>query len=175
VLPEPEKMILRRIEREQDRFVLHVRIEQVARCPRCRTASRSLHSAYTRSLADLPWQGLFVEIRIEAHKFRCRNPSCPQKVFAERLDRVAPAYARRTDRLDNVIRLVGYSTGGLPGTRLLERLAIRVSDDTILRAVKSSASQAEVAEAIHHLGVDDWAWKKGRTTGRFWWTWKGTE
>jgi hypothetical protein len=85
--------------------------------------------------------------------------------FAERLDRVAPAYARRTDRLDNVIRLVGYSTGGLPGTRLLERLAIRVSDDTILRAVKSSASQAEVAEAIHHLGVDDWAWKKGQNYG----------
>ncbi|MCU1294499.1 MAG: transposase [Bryobacterales bacterium] len=165
VLPEPRKLVLRKIEGEADRFVLYVRVEQVARCPGCQTASRSVHSAYRRTLADLPWQGLRVEIRIQARKFRCRNASCRQKVFAERLDRVAAIYARRTDRLGNVIRLVGYSTGGLPGSRLLERLAIRVSDDTLLRTIKSPSTVEVTEEAIHHLGVDDWAWKKGQNYG----------
>ncbi len=74
---------------------------------------------HTRTAQDLPWQGLVVEIRIRAHKFRCRNPGCRQKIFAERLNGVAFTHARRTERLGNVIRLVGYSTGGLPGSRLL--------------------------------------------------------
>jgi hypothetical protein len=49
---------------------------------------------------------------------------------------VAAAYARQTDRLKEIIRCVGFVSGGLPGSRLLERLAIVVSDDTVLRFVK---------------------------------------
>lgn len=165
LLPEPQKLILRRIERQQDRFVLHVGVQQAACCPRCRTASKSRHSAYTRTVQDLPWQGLAVEIRIKAHKFRCRNPACRQKIFAEPLGEVASRYGRRTHRVVNVIRLVGYTAGGLPGSRLLDRLAIDASDDTVLRAVKSSPSRMESTEAIHHLGVDDWAWRRGQNYG----------
>jgi transposase len=77
---------------------------------------------------------------------------------------VAATHARRTERLGNVIRLVGYSTGGLPGSRLLDRLAIHISDDTILRVVKSSPPRPD-GEAIHHLGVDDWAWRRGQNYG----------
>ncbi len=79
-------MTLRRIERDQDRFILHVVVRQRARCQRI---SRSRHSAYTRTVLDLPWQGLAVDIRIRMHKFRCRNPDCQQKIFAERLAGVA--------------------------------------------------------------------------------------
>src|SRR5947209_871605 len=146
LLPEPQKLILRRIERQQDRFVLHVRVQQAACCPRCRTASKSRHSTYTRTVQDLPWQGLAVQIRIKAHKFRCRNPACGQKVFAERLGGVTACYGRRTHRVVNIIRLVGYTAGGLPGSRLLDRLAMDVSDDSVLRTVKSSASRMESTE-----------------------------
>jgi transposase len=165
VLPDPQKLTLTRIDRDQDRFVLHVRAQQTACCPRCQTASRSPHSAYTRTVRDLPWQGHAVDIRIKAQKFRCRNPACRQKIFSERLSGVATTYARRTERLGNVIRLVGYSIGGLPGSRLLDRLAIRVSDDTVLRTLKSSTMRPENTEAIHHLGVDDWAWRRGQNYG----------
>jgi transposase len=165
VLPEPQKLILRKIERQQNHFVLDVGVQQAACCPRCRTVSRSHHSAYTRMVRDLPWQGLEVEIRINAHKYRCRNPRCRQKIFAERVDGIAATHARRTNRLQNVIRLVGYSTGGLPGSRLLDRLAIHVSDDTVLRIVKVSVPGAEETQAIHHLGVDDWAWRRAQSYG----------
>jgi transposase len=165
VLPDPQKLTLTRIERDQGRFVLHVRVQQTACCPRCQRASRSPHSAYTRTVRDLPWQGQAVDIRIKAQKFRCRNPACRQKIFSERLSGVVAAYARRTERLGNVIRLVGYNTGGLPGSRLLERLAIRVSDDTVLRSLKSSTMRPEDTRALHHLGVDDWAWRRGQNYG----------
>jgi transposase len=69
-----------------------------------------------------------------------------------------------TSRLAEIIRAVGYPPGGLPGQRLLERLAIRVSDDTILRRIK--AAPADIATAqIRNLGVDDWAWRKGQDYG----------
>ena len=45
-------------------------------------------------------------------------------------------WARRTNRLREVVRLIGHGMGGRPGERLLSRLGMPVSDDTILRAIK---------------------------------------
>ena len=44
-------------------------------------------------------------------------------------------------------------------------MAIHVSDDTVLRIVKVSVPGAEETQAIHHLGVDDWAWRSGQSYG----------
>ena len=59
--------------------------------------------------------------------------------------------------------MVGYVAGGLPGERLLARLAIVVSDDTVLRHLKRPATDATVP--VRNLGVDDWAWRKGQDYG----------
>ena len=123
------------------------------------------HSGYIRRIQDLPWQGLSVCIQAKVHRFRCRNPGCVQKVFAERLPGIVSPHARRTDRLSGVIRFVGYSAGGLPGSRLLDRLAIQVSDDTVLRAVKQRPSPCGDAHPVRHIGIDDWAWRKGQRYG----------
>ncbi len=70
----------------------------------------------------------------------------------------------KTSRLPEIIGLVGYIAGGRPGARLLDRLAIKGSDDTIRRlTVNQSASQQE--EPIRSLGVDDWAWRKQQSYG----------
>src|SRR5207245_4718067 len=42
--------------------------------------------------------------------------------------------------LAEIVRLVGYVAGGLPGARLLARSAILTSDDTVLRRVKVPSS-----------------------------------
>jgi transposase len=76
---------------------------------------------------------------------------------------VARAYARQTIRLSEIIGVVGYIAGGLPGARLLDRLAIKTSDDTIRRRV--SWNRPESQEPIRHLGVDDWAWRKQQSYG----------
>jgi len=62
------------------------------------------------------------------------------------------------------VRLIGYVAGGLPGQRLLARLSIATSDDTVLRRVREQPTEAS-AVPIHNLGVDDWAWRKGQDYG----------
>lgn len=163
VLPNPRSLVLESIEQGEDQFQLSVRIEQVPCCPECGRPSRSRHSSYLRRLQDLPWQGLAVQMRLRVRRFRCRNPGCLRQVFTERVEGI-PAYLRQTSRLAEIVRLVGYAAGGLPGARLLARLAIRISDDTVLRRVKAPASLAP-QDLLEVLGVDDWAWRKRHSYG----------
>jgi transposase len=71
--------------------------------------------------------------------------------------------ARETTRLCNIVGLVGYAMGGLPGARLLNRLGIPGSDDLVLRRIKAKAAKEE--RKVRVLGVDDWAWSKGLRYG----------
>jgi hypothetical protein len=61
--------------------------------------------------------------------------------------------------------LIGFVVGGLPGSRLLARLAITTSDDTVLRRVKIRPLSDAHEDPIRSLGVDDWAWRKGQDYG----------
>ena len=56
-----------------------------AECPLCGQPSRRIHGCYTRTLADLPWCGTPVRLRIRVRKFFCDVPSCERRIFAERL------------------------------------------------------------------------------------------
>ena len=106
-----------------------------------------------------------MQIIATVRRFRCRNPDCVRRVFCERLSRVAQSYARQTERASEIVRLIGYVAGGRPGQRLLLRLAVETSDDTVLRRVRQSPADGINAATIHHLGVDDWAWRKGQDYG----------
>jgi len=77
---------------------------------------------------------------------------------------IARAYGRQTERASEIVRLIGYVAGGLPGQRLLARLSIAPSDDTVLRRARERPAEAS-AVPIHNLGVDDWAWRKGQDYG----------
>jgi transposase len=164
LLPRSDILILDRIERDADRFRLLVHVDQLPVCPLCSEASRSQHSCYLRCLQDLPWQGVSVQLWATVGRFRCRNPACPRKIFCERLPRIARAYARQTERASEIVRLIGYVAGGRPGQRILDRLAIRTSDDTVLRRVQDESVQ-QACPPVRNLGVDDWAWRKGQEYG----------
>jgi transposase len=88
-----------------------------AACPACGCTSRRVKSRYVRCLADLPWQGLAVALRIHARRFECAVPGCPRRVFCERLSGTTAAYARRTTRLAHALELIGMALGGEPGAR----------------------------------------------------------
>ena len=105
-----------------------------------------------------------MEIQLSAGRYRCRHRNCPRKIFTERLPKVARAYSRQTTRLTEIVRVIGYAAGGLPAQRLLERLAIFVSDDTVLRRVKAVPVDASPSP-VRNLGVDVWAWRKGHNYG----------
>jgi transposase len=78
---------------------------------------------------------------------------------------VAHVYGRQTERASEIIRLIGYVAGGLPGQRLLDRLSIATSDDTVLRRVRQKPLQEVRGLPVRNLGVDDWAWRKGQDYG----------
>jgi hypothetical protein len=109
VLPGSNLLVLESINDEQTHFVLNVRSEQNARCPLCSHVSNAFHSRYTRIVQDLPWQGRQVQLRVDVRRFRCRNRCCGRKIFAEQLPDVVRQYARRTNRVLEIVRMVGYS------------------------------------------------------------------
>ena len=142
LLPNPALLVLDRIEQDPTRFRLIVHADQEPTCPVCGQISRSSHSSYSRCLQDLPWQGMAVQVWLIVGRFRCRNNRCPRKIFCERLPGVTHAYSRQTDRASEIVRVVGYIAGGRPGQRLLIRLSLPTSDDTVLRRIRQTPSPA---------------------------------
>jgi len=134
-----------------------------AKCPSCGHFSRRIHSVYQRTLADLPWCGVPVCLRLRLRNFFCDKPSCSQKIFAERLEEVARAYARCTDRQREALEWIALALGGEAGARLACELGLRVSPDTLLNRVRG-ISFADT-EGVRVLGVDDFGFRKGNASG----------
>jgi len=133
------------------------------RCPLCGDPTDRVHSRYVRTLADLPWAGVPVRIRVRARRFFCDNGACPRTIFAERLAAVAPAYAHRTDRQRDALEAIAFVAGGEAGARLAASLGYPVSPDTLLRLIRCAPEEAAAVPTV--LGVDDWAYRKGRRYG----------
>lgn len=132
-------------------------------CPACQRPSHRRHGVYERSLADLPWQGYRVHLRVRVRRFRCTNPACVRRTFSEQIPTVAAPYTHRSRRLDEVQGHLGFALGGEAGARLAQRLAIPLSPDTLLRIVRASPPPAPAPARV--IGIDEWAWRRGRTYG----------
>ena len=133
------------------------------RCPDCGRASRAVHSRYHRHLADLPSMGQRVHVGLRARRFYCRNAKCARRTFAERLPELVAPRARRTTRLAEAQGQVGVALGGEAAARLLHRLAMPASPDTVLRLIRGLPLPAPEPPRV--VAVDDWALRKGRSYG----------
>lgn len=133
------------------------------RCPCCGRRSRRVQSHYQRTIADVAWAGSGVTIHLRARRFWCRVRSCQRKIFCERVPTLAPAWARKTPRLREHLRQDGLALGGERGARHANAEGIAVSPRTLLRLVRTTPVPA--AGAVRVLGVDDWAYRKGRNYG----------
>jgi transposase len=134
-------------------------------CPACETPSSARHSTYRRRLQDLPVQGSPVVIELRVGRLRCRNQACGRHIFAERLVGVTEPLLRRTERVLELVRLLGHSSGGRPAERILARLGIAASDDTVIRRVKRHARKRAATGPLRVLGIDDWSWRSGQNYG----------
>ncbi|MGF9567839.1 ISL3 family transposase [Neorhizobium sp. BT27B] len=129
-------------------------------CPDCQHQSKSRHGWSYRSLQDLPVQGKAVTIRVQLTRWRCAYRQCKRQTFTDLFPAIAAPYARRTRRVAEIIGLLGHSTGGRPGERLMRQLGMPVSDDTILRHLKRKALRVDGQQSARIVGIDDWSWRK---------------
>ncbi len=134
-----------------------------ARCPLCGCRSRRLHSHYRRTVADRPVSGRPVVLSIHVRRFVCLTASCPRRIFAERLPDLVAPYAQRSHGLTVALQDIGVAMGGGASARVAARLGMRVSPDTLLRLVRALPNLEEGCPRI--IGIDDWAWRKGRRYG----------
>jgi transposase len=138
-------------------------LQRAGRCPACGRASRAVHSRYERHLADLPLLGRPVSVHLRVRRFYCRNKACARQTFVERLPKLAAPFARRTGRLAAAQGQTGVALGGEASARLLARLSMPASADTVLRLIKTTPLPDQPAPRV--VGVDDWAWKRGQNYG----------
>lgn len=129
-----------------------------APCPDCRRRSLHIHSHYTRTVRDLPIHMAAVTLHLRVHKFFCRNPACPRKIFTERLLDLATPYAQHTLALHRWLRDVGVAVGGEAGARLARQQGIAVTGRTLLRLVHQMPLPPYPAPRV--IGLDDFAWKR---------------
>ena len=164
ILPDPAGLHLDEAAIDDAMVVLTVTSIQVeALCPICGQPSSRVHSSYGRKPSDLALVGHRLRLRLNVRRFFCANLACERKTFAERLPGILKPFARRTNRLTETLCAIGQALGGEAGSRQAEHLGMPVSPDTLLRLIRQSDLPSSATPTV--LGVDDFAWKKGRTYG----------
>lgn len=104
--------------------------------------------------------GRIVSLSLQIRRFRCSQSGCPRRIFAERLSAAVPFRKRRTVQLAEVQRSLALGAGGELGSRLVTRLAMLVSGDTLLLLIR--AVPVEPPPPARVIGINDWAWRHSK-------------
>src|SRR5918997_2305729 len=162
LLPTGPDLALEHLTLAPESITLAVASTQaVAACPSCQSPATRVQSRYTRTLLDLPWATLRVRLHLTVRRFVCPDPTCPRKIFTERLPDVAAPYARRTLRVQDLLLAIGFALGGEAGARQCASWRIAVSAATLLQLLRQHAPAPGSTPRV--LGVDEFARRKGRT------------
>mgnify|MGYP002137767833 CR=1 FL=1 len=161
----PPGLIVAHAERDHAEVWLTLRHRaDLSLCPGCGMAARRIHSHYHRLLADLPMAGSAVRLRLQARRFRGDAVGCCRRIFTERFDPdVLAPWARRTNRLDELVHHLAIALGGRPASRLVRRLMLPVSKDALLRVVRRHGRPRLVPPTV--IGIDNWVWRRNQRYG----------
>ena len=125
------------LEASQEGIVLGIRsTAEDGSCPDCQANSSRVHSRYLRTMQDLPVCGIPLTLRLQVRRFFCDNPACGRKTFAEVVPELALPFARKTVRLTEQLRQLGFAMGGEQRARSATELKMACSADTMLRLIR---------------------------------------
>lgn len=132
-------------------------------CPACHTPSTRVHSRSIRTPLDLPLSEQHVQLHLHVRRFFCPNPTCPRRTFTEQTPELLQPRVRRTNRLIHSLRDVAQALGGRAAARTAARLRMPVSRMTCVRLIHTSPLPLRATPSV--LGIDDFAFRKGRVYG----------
>ena len=150
------------VDRQPDRVVLTVESDaDVGGCPVCGVVAVG-HGRRRRVVADAPCFGVRVRLVWLARLWRCREPSCPVRVFTERHDLIPP-------RAKLTTRAARWATDALTfDDTTVSALARHLGVDwhTCWDAIEAEATRrlADPArlDGVTVLGVDEHIWRPSR-------------
>ena len=88
----------------------------------------------------------------------------PRRTFSEPLaPPVGRRYGRRVGRCDALVRAVAVALEGRPGSRMMARLSVSWSRDTMLRVLRRGDPAAMPPPRARVVGIDDFAWRRGHS------------
>lgn len=164
LLPDAQAWIVDAVHFTDERIEIELHASQAASyCPKCGQVSTRRHSMYTRTVSDLPWVKIPIQLHLTMRRFFCDNPECGRCTFTEQIPTTVAPHARRTRRLADAHRAVAFALGGEAGTRLAQDLHISISADTLLRAIRGFVEAPPSCPRV--VGIDDWAMRKGHRYG----------
>jgi transposase len=102
-------------------------------------------------------------VRLLVRRFRCDNRRCPRRIFTERVPELVTPAGRRTVRLGQDQRELGFAVGARPGARLATCLGMPLSARTLLRLLHAAPCPERPTPRV--LGIDEWAWRRGQRYG----------
>ncbi|WP_412079450.1 ISL3 family transposase (plasmid) [Streptomyces xanthophaeus] len=132
------------------------------RCPGCRAWARRVHSCYERGLTERPLSGRKLLVRLRVRRFFCDRASCRRRTFVEQVNGLSERYRRSSLGLKAWLRQVAIELGGRAGERLCRSLQLAAGRTRLLELLEPP-SAPERSPRI--LGVDEFAFRKGRTYG----------
>lgn len=139
------------------------RVTSTALCPVCGVTAHRIHSRYQRTVWDLSVQNVQVVLHLHVRKFYCDQPSCPRRIFAERLPQVTSPHGRFTFGLRQFLAQLGWEHGGASGARSAHLQGLQATERSILRLMHALPLPPIAAPRI--IGLDEWAWKRGQRYG----------
>ncbi|MFI8233855.1 ISL3 family transposase [Streptomyces sp. NPDC085900] len=163
LFPYLSALVIEEVERRPDRVVLRARVRATTGSCGCGQSSARVHGQYVRRLRDVSVGGLGVVIELRVRRFRCENPACMAVTFAEQISGLTTPHSRHTPLLREVLTQIGLALAGRAGARLASAVGLTIGKDTLLRLVRS-LPEPEIGK-VEILGVDDFAFRKGRHYG----------
>ncbi|MFD9336670.1 ISL3 family transposase [Streptomyces sp. NPDC060028] len=131
-------------------------------CPVCQHPATRVHSRYSRHIAGLPVCGRRLIVRLRVRRFFCDQPRCRRRTFVEQVVGLTEPRRRSSTAARSAMRSVAVELGGRPGARLCKKLRLYGRRTSILGELTAPPVPAR---APRILGIDEFAFRKGRTYG----------
>src|SRR5581483_2079540 len=164
LFPNCPDMVIEEVTLEGNVLIFALQATTVSvQCPVCASPSTQVHGSYVRKPADLLALEYAVRFHLRVRCFLCQHSQCERKTFAESFPGLGLAHPRRTIRQTKRLCALAFVLGGKPASSLAETFQCSASRDTLLRLLRRSPLPATPTPRV--LGLDDWAWRKGRRYG----------